>query len=109
MKRITDTYPVEELFTEYIFSLMKQKKNFMIFPDNKQILIEDEVDEWNKNHGLSNEIERILYHYVPSKINPGYVVCPTKFITDITVPFDLLEKNYNEFVKQAKIDLEMIE
>ena len=105
MRKITDTYPVEELFTEYIHSLMKQKKNFMVFPDNKHILIKDEVDEWNKNHGLSNETERILYHYVPSKINPGYVIHPTKFITDITVPFDLLEKNYNEFIEQAKKDL----
>lgn len=107
MRKITDTYPVEELFTEYIFSLMKQKKSFMVFPNNKQILIEDEVDEWNKTRGLTNETERILYHYVSSKKNSGYVVHPTKFITDITVPFDIIKKDYNEFIKQAKIDLEV--
>lgn len=105
MRKITDTYPVKELFTEYIFSLMKQKKSFMVFPNNKQILIEDEIDEWNKIHGLTNETDRILYHCVNGK-NVGYVVHPTKFISDITVPFDLLEKDYNEFIKQAKIDLE---
>lgn len=107
MKRITDTYPVEELFTEYIFSLMKQKKNFMIFPDNKQILIEDEVDEWNKNHGLTNETERILYHYVPSKGFPGYAINPTECISCVSVPYELIEKDYNEFIKQTKIDLEV--
>lgn len=107
MRKITDTYPVKELFTEYIFSLMKQKKNFMVFPDNKQILIEDEVDEWNKTHGLTNETERILYAYIIDKNkNDGYVIHPTKFITDMTVPFDLIEKNYNDFIKQVKIDLE---
>ena len=110
MRKITDTYPVEELFTEYILSLMKQKKNFMVFPDNKQILIKDEVDEWNKTHGLTNETERILYHcvYVKNILGYviGYVIHPTKFISDITVPFNLIEKNYNEFIEQAKKDLE---
>ena len=107
MKYITDTYSVEDLFTEYIFSLMKQKKNFMVFPDNKQILIEDEVDEWNKNHGLTDETERILYHYVEVKNNRGYIVYATEFITNIIIPIDVIEKDYNEFIKQIKEDLDV--
>ena len=106
MKYITDTYPVEELFTEYIFSLMKQKKNFMLFPDNKQILIEDEVDEWNKNHGLTDETERILYHCISDKTYEGYVVNSIGSITNIIVPFNGIEKDYNEFIEQVKKDLE---
>lgn len=106
MKYITDTYSVEDLFTEYIFSLMKQKKNFMVFPDNKQILIEDEVDEWNKNHGLTDETERILYHYIFDKTYEGYVVNSIGSITNIIVPFNGIEKDYNEFIEQVKKDLE---
>lgn len=103
MRNITDTYSVEELFTEYIFSLIKQEKDFMVFPDNKQILIEDEVDEWNKIHGLTDVTERILYHCVYEKGQPiGYAIKDTNYLTSLLVPYDLIEMNYNHFIERLK-------
>lgn len=92
----------EQLFTEYIYSLMKQKKDFMVFPDNNQILINEEVDEWNKVNGITDPTERLLYHRVG---NDGYVVNYTEAITNVMVPVELLEKSYDDFIKQCEEDV----
>ena len=90
-----------ELFTEYIYSLMKQKKDFMVFTDNNQVLIGHEICEWINVNGILNSTERVLYHLVSN----GYVVHYTEAITSVTVPFGLLEKNYEDFIKQCEEDL----
>ena len=50
MRSIFNYCKPKEVFNEYTFNLMKQKKNFMIFPDNKQILEGIEIKEWNENN-----------------------------------------------------------
>ena len=92
----------KQLFTEYIYSLMKQKKNFMVFPDNKQVLIDEEVDEWNMVNGITDSTERLIYHRVG---NDGYVVNYTEGITTVMVPVGLIEKSYDDFIKQCEEDV----
>ena len=91
----------KQLFTEYIYSLMKQKKEVMVFPDNNQILIGDEIDEWNKENGILNTTERLIYH----SFTDGYVISHTESITNVMVPIGLLEKNYDDFIKQCEEDV----
>lgn len=91
-----------ELFTEYIFSLMKQGKTFMMFPDNNQILVEDEVNEWNKIHGLMDETERIMFHQYGEE---GYIAHYSSFITDIFIPLEMIKWSYEDFIKQCEIDV----
>ena len=93
-------FNTEELFTEYIFNLMKERKTFMMFPDNKQILIDDEVDEWNKVHGLLDKTERLIYH----PIEKGYVVHFSNAITNVLTPFDVMENGYEEFIRTVNED-----
>lgn len=92
----------KQLFTEYIYSLMKQEKNFMVFPDNKQVLIDEEVDEWNMVNGITDPTERLIYHRVGNDV---YVVNYTEGITTVMVPVGLLEKSYDDFIKQCEEDV----
>lgn len=94
-------FTTEELFTEYIYSLMVKRKDFMVFINNKQILIEEEVDEWNKVNGLLDTTERLMYHYFVD----GYAINYTGRATSILIPIDLIDKTYCEFVKQVEEDL----
>jgi 3-methyladenine DNA glycosylase AlkD len=97
-------FTTEELFTEYIHSLMQQGKAFMVFPDNKQILIE-EVDEWNKVNGVTDSTPRILYHHTTTPHGDGYVVHYTEDITSVLVPDDEINMDYEDFVARANADL----
>lgn len=92
----------KELFTEYIYSLMKQKNDFMVFQDNNQILIGEEIDEWCIVNGIINPTERLIYHYLH---DDGYVISYTEAITNVTVPIGLLEKSYDDFIKQCEEDV----
>ena len=91
----------EEVFTEYIYSLMKEKKDFMVFPEGKQILIGEEIDEWNKVHGLINKTGRIIYHC----LEDGYTIKYTNFLGNILLPFCVLDMKYEDFLEQAIRDL----
>ena len=91
-----------ELFTEYIFSLMKEGKMFMMFTDNKQVLVEEEVDEWNKVNGITNDTERTLYHQYGDK---GYIVHHSSELTSVFVPIEMLKWNYDNFIKQCEKDV----
>ena len=93
-------FTTEELFSEFIYSLMINRKTFMVFPDNKQILIDDEVDEWIKTHDLLDETERLIYR----PLNKGYVVIHSDSITNVTTPFDAMENGYEEFIKSVNED-----
>lgn len=91
-----------ELFTEYIFSIMKQGKTFMMFPDNKQILIEEEVDEWNRIHGFMDDTERIMYHQYGTE---GYIAHYSSEITNVFVPLEMLKWSYERFISQCEEDV----
>ena len=90
-------FTAEDLFTRYIFELMQERKTFMVFTYNNQILIDDEVDEWNKVHGITNETERLIYH----PIEKGYVVHLSSAITSVLTPFEAMENGYKEFIKSV--------
>jgi hypothetical protein len=93
-------FTTEELFTEFIYTLMVNRKSFAVFPDNKQLLMEDEYDEWIKENGIMNKTERLIYH----PIEKGYVVTHTESITNVTVPFELIDMGYEEFIKTTNED-----
>ena len=95
-------YYSPKIFTEYIHKLMLQKKDFMVFPDNNQILIEDEVTEWNNIHGLTNDTERIMYHYVydEDETKAHYRVKHTNSITTLLIPTAFIAKKYEDFIKE---------
>ena len=95
-------YYSPKIFTEYIHKLMLQKKDFMVFPDNNQILIEDEVTEWNNIHGLTNDTERIMYHYVydEDETKAHYRVKHTNSITTLLIPTSFIAKKYEDFIKE---------
>lgn len=94
-------FATRDVFTEYIYSLMKRGERFMVFPDNNQILIDEELDEWNKVNGLLDTTERLLYH----KVRDGYVIHCANNPTNILVHIRLLEKNYEDFILQVEEDL----
>ena len=93
-----------KMFTEYIHELMLQKKDFVVFPDNNQILVEDEVTEWNNIHGLTNDTERVMYHYVydEDETKAHYRVKHTNSITTLLIPTFCIPKNYEDFIKALK-------
>lgn len=93
-----------KMFTEYIHELMLQKKDFMVFPDNNQILVEDEVTEWNNIHGLTNNTERVMYHYVydTDKTKEHYRIKHTNSITTLLIPTSCIPKSYEDFIKSLK-------
>ena len=95
-------FTVSEVFTNYIYELMKQGKRFIVFPDNNQILIEDEVDEFYNIHGIVNQFERLMYHQYR---NEGYVVHYSDAPTTVTIPLGLLEKSYEDFIQQCEADV----
>lgn len=96
MKKYFKEFEGKELFTEHIFSLMKEEKDFMVFTDNKQLLVNEEVDEYIKVHGIMSPEKRIMYHCVSGK---GYAVNYTDSIYTVTIPNDLLNLEYTEFLK----------
>ena len=93
-----------KMFTEYIHELMLQKKDFMVFPDNNQILVENEVTEWNNVHGLTNDTERIMCHYVydTDKTKELYRIKHTNAITTLLIPTSCIPKSYEDFIKSLK-------
>jgi hypothetical protein len=99
---LKSNYYSPKIFTEYIHKLMLQKKDFMVFPDNNQILVEDEVTEWNNIHGLTNDTERIMYHYVydEDETKAHYRVKHTNSITTLLIPTSSIAKKYEDFIKE---------
>ena len=45
---------IENLITPYIYELMKNGDDIMLFPDNKQIILNEEIEEWNDVHDCLN-------------------------------------------------------
>lgn len=93
--KIFSKYSPSELFTSYMLDLMKGKQNFMIFPNNKQILEGDEIDEYNAIHGINSPTERILFKALPTG---GYVANSTECILSLYIPMALIVKDYKEFI-----------
>ena len=101
---LKSNYYSSKMFTEYIHELMLQKKDFMVFLNNNQILVEDEVTEWNDIHGFTNETERVMYHYVYDKdeTKEHYRIKHTHSITTLLIPMLSIVNNYEEFITSMK-------
>lgn len=61
---------VFEIFTNYIYNLMKSGENFVLFLNNRQILNDTQYQDWIKENGIMNDTQRIIYH----KCSDGYVI-----------------------------------
>lgn len=83
-----------EIFTIYTFELMKSGVNFVLFLNNRQILNDNEYQEWIKENGIMNDAQRIIYH----KCSDGYRITKSDCILNLTVPNDLLKMEYVEFM-----------
>lgn len=91
--------PLRELLTECVFSHMQEhEKRMIIFPDNRQLLLTKESDDYNRMHGLENHTERILFRYVKDK---GYVITHSDTIQTVTIPEDMLDESYMEFMEKC--------
>lgn len=93
-----------KMFTSYIHELMLQKKSFMVFPDNDQLLVEDEVEEWNDIYGLTNNTERVMYYYVydEDETKAHYRIKHTNSITTLLIPICCIPRNYDDFITILK-------
>ena len=91
-----------EVFTNYIYELMKQGKEIMVFLEHNKILMDDEIEEWYMIHNLLDETERLLYHNIG---NQAYRVIYVRHPVNVYVPFEFLEKSYEDFIKQCEEDV----
>jgi hypothetical protein len=101
---LKSNYYSSKMFTRHIHELMLQEKDFMFFPDNNQILIENEVTEWNNIHGLTDDTERVMYHYVYDEdvAKAHYRIKHTDSITTLLVPIEATRKNHEDFIEEIK-------
>ena len=112
--KIFDKFEVENVFTDYIHSLMQKGKEMLVFPWQEepylpaQILVDSEIDEWIELHGITDDTERLNYHAIRGAGGAvvGYAVRYTESITDLIVPYPAIQKSYDEFIAQAKNDLD---
>ena len=101
---LKSNYYSSDMFTEYVHELMLQKKDFMVFLDNNQILVENEVTEWNNTHDLTDNTERVMYHYVhdEDKSKEHYRIKHTDSITTLLMPVEAIVPDYDAFVANVK-------
>ena len=106
MIKLTDKYSIRKIIPLEAYYIMKTKKNFMLLIKDNEILIEEEIDEWNRQHSLIDETKRIVYYYMEGY---GYMIR----IMDVDIPYYHLiipyqavkENDYNNFVKKIDEDL----
>jgi hypothetical protein len=91
-------FTTSELFTENVYELMKKHKDFMILVDNKEVLIDKQIDKWNITHNLNDTTKRIIYHYCTNK---GYRINYNNSIYSILASIDLLDNDYNTFIENC--------
>ena len=101
---LKSNYYSPKMFTKYIHELMLQKKDFMVFLNNDQILIEDELTEWNNTHDATDNTERVMYHYVHDndKAKEHYRIKHTNSITTLLVSVETIVPDYNQFIVNVK-------
>lgn len=106
-KKYLGEFPLRKLFTPCIYSLMRDRSEIMLFPDNGQLLVDEEIDEWNKENGLNDPTKRILYGYHNHNHNGKfYTVKSTDYGTTLTIPYPLInQNNYLSFLQDVQDDL----
>ena len=85
---------IEKLITPYIYELMVNGNNIMLFPDNKQIILNEEIEEWNFTHeSINNPTDRITFF----NHGDGYVIHRHGIkggATDIVITMQDIQKRY---------------
>lgn len=101
---------IEDVITNYIFSCIKNGNQIMYFSDNKQLLINEEVDKWNKLNSIMDNTKRIVGHKTNAKNGePIYVLHHTDDVTSVIIPMErfVIFPVYEDFMYQLKRDLEI--
>ena len=85
----------DKIFTWFTFELMKKRERFVVFEDNNQVLSDKEYQEWIREHGCFDNTPRILYQ----SLSDGYTIKRIGCALHLTVPNDLLELKYEQFME----------
>ena len=89
---------IEKLITPYIYELMVNGDDIMLFPDNKQIILNEEIEEWNFTHeSINNPIDRITFF----NHGDGYVIHRHGIkggATDIVIAMQDIQKGYEYLI-----------
>ena len=89
---------IEKLITPYIYKLMVNGDDIMLFPDNKQIILNEEIEEWNFTHeSINNLIDRITFF----NHGDGYVIYRHGIkggATDIVIAMQDIQKGYEHLI-----------
>lgn len=102
------SYKLDEIITPYTFDLIKNGSPFMVFTDNLQILEGDEIDEWNRINGLTDNTPRVVGHKTTAREGePIYVIHHVNDISSVIIPMERCEifPMYEDFMYQLKADL----
>lgn len=89
---------IEKLITPYIYELMVNGDDIMLFPDNKQIILNEEIEEWNFTHEcINNPIDRIIFF----NHGEGYTIHRHGIkggVTDILIAMQDIQKGYEYLI-----------
>ena len=89
---------IEKLITPYIYELMVNGNDIMLFPDNKQIILNEEIEEWNFTHeSINNLTDRITFF----NHGDGYVIHRHGIkggATDILIAMQDIQKGYEHLI-----------
>lgn len=89
---------IEKLITPYIYESMVNGDDIMLFPDNKQIILNEEIEGWNFAHeSINNPIDRITFF----NHGDGYVIHRHGIkggATDIVIAMQDIQKGYEYLI-----------
>lgn len=89
---------IENLITPYIHGLMVNGDDIMLFPGNKQVILNEEIEEWNDVHDCcNNQTDRITY----TNHGDGYVIHRHGIngsVTDILISMQDIISGYDYLV-----------
>lgn len=89
---------IEKLITPHIYELMVNGDDIMLFPDNKQIILNEEIEEWNFTHeSINNPTDRITFF----NHGEGYVIHRHGIkggVTDIVIAMQDIQKGYEHLI-----------
>jgi hypothetical protein len=86
-----ERYNLSKIITNVEKDLMCQHKDFMKTVDDGKIYIEEDFDEWNKEHTLTSPIHRVIFKHVKSQSGiEGYAIKDTNIPTSLMIPDELV-------------------
>lgn len=89
---------IEKLIISYIYELMANGDDIMLFPDNKQIILNEEIEGWNFTYeSITNPTDRITFF----NHGDGYVIHRHGIkggATDIVIAMQDIQKGYEHLI-----------